>query len=650
MPKRWPLLPIMLAGLLVAPIAPIAPAATASTPAAAAACTPSAAVPKQQFRAMWIASVTNIDWPSRTGLSAAAQQAELRGWLDLAVARRLNAVVLQVRPAADAFWPSPYEPWSRYLTGVQGRSPGYDPLAFAVAEAHARDLELHAWFNPYRAAMTDDPADLAPNHPARVNPGWRFAYGGKLYYNPGVPAVRDFVQDAMMDAVTRYDVDGVHFDDYFYPYPVSGESIADSGTFAQYGGGFSNIHDWRRDNVDRLVQELSQRIHAAKPHVKFGISPFGIWRNAATDPAGSATSGFQSYDSIYADSRTWVQRGWIDYVNPQIYWHIGFPVADYAVLTDWWADLVAPTAVHLYVGQAAYRAGDPAQDPAWQDPAELSDHLFHNRGRPAVRGDVYFSAKSVRTDRIGSISRLAADHYTRPAVVPAHGPTAAPAAPAITGATRAAGGVSLTWTGGGTGFAVYRLTGAAGACSFADATHLVGTTRSRTYLDPTAVAGTAYTYYVSALNRYHRESPVSTGRLVPAGGGGAILVDGPTTASTDWGVSTWSAQRHGVDYRFAAPAAVSDVAWFRATVPTAGAYRVEVWFPADPGYSGAAPHLVAAVGGNRTVTVDQRTGGGSWRSLGSFDLAAGAYNVVGVSRWTSATGYVIADAVRLTRL
>jgi uncharacterized lipoprotein YddW (UPF0748 family) len=631
----------MLAGLLVA-----LPASNA-----AAACTPSAAQPKHQFRAMWIASVANIDWPSRTGLSAAAQQAELRSWLDLAVQRRLNAVVLQIRPTADAFWPSPHEPWSRYLTGTQGQSPGYDPLAFAVAEAHARNLELHAWFNPYRISNTDNPADLLPSHPARLNPGWRFAYGGRLYYNPGIPAVRDFVQDAMMDAVTRYDVDGVHFDDYFYPYPVSGQSLPDSATYAQYGGGFASIHDWRRHNVDLLVQEMSQRVHAAKPHVKFGVSPFGIWRNASTDPAGSATSGLQSYDAIYADTRRWVQRGWLDYVNPQIYWHIGFATADYAVLTDWWADLVAPTGVHLYIGQAAYRAGDPAQDPAWQDPAELSDHLFHNRGRTAVRGDVYFSANSVRADRIGSFSRVVADHYTRPAIVPPHGPTAAPAAPVVTAGTRVAGGVSLSWTGGGTEFAVYRLTGAVGACSFADAAHLVGTTRARSYLDTTASAGTTYTYYVSALNRYHRESAVSAGRTVPPGSTGPfqVVVDGPTTAAAAWGVSAYSPQRYGADYRFAEPAAVSDVAWFRAAIPAAGTYRVDVWYPANAGYNSAAPHLVAASGGNRTVTVDQRSGGGQWRSLGTFALPAGQRDVVGVSRWTSTTGYVIADAVRITR-
>ncbi|MGW4793468.1 glycoside hydrolase family 10 protein, partial [Nonomuraea sp. NPDC004297] len=426
-----------------------------SSPAAAAACTTDPATPKRQLRAMWISSVANIDWPSRTGLSVSAQQAEFRAWLDLAVAKRMNAVVVQVRPTADAFWPSTYEPWSQWLTGTQGGNPGYDPLAFMVNEAHARNLEFHAWFNPYRIANHDDPSKLVATHPARQHPGWRFAYGGKLYYNPGIPEVRDFIEDAIMDAVSRYDVDGVHLDDYFYPYPVSGQSIPDAATYAQYGGSFGNVADWRRNNVNLLVRELDQRIHAAKPHVSFGISPFGIWRNAGTDPLGSATSGLQSYDSIYADSRQWVKQGWVDYLAPQIYWHIGFATAPYEVLTAWWSDVVKGTGVQLVVGQAAYRAGASGQDAAWQDPAELSDHLQDNRKHPEVAGDIFFSAKDVKADRIGAFTRVVNAHYTKPALLPARGSAAAPAAPAITSATRGTNGVQLSWTGSAASYAVY---------------------------------------------------------------------------------------------------------------------------------------------------------------------------------------------------
>ncbi|MGP3912824.1 family 10 glycosylhydrolase [Nonomuraea sp. 10N515B] len=644
------LLRTVLAALTAALVSIVTPTASA----AAAACTIDPATPKRQLRAMWISSVANIDWPSRTGLSAAAQQAEFRAWLDLAVAKRMNAVVVQVRPTADAFWPSPYEPWSQWLTGTQGGNPGYDPLAFMVNEAHARNLEFHAWFNPYRIANHDDPTRLVSTHPARQNPSWRFAYGGKLYYNPGIPTVRDFIEDAIMDAVSRYDLDGVHLDDYFYPYPVSGQSIPDTATYQQYGGSFGNIADWRRNNVNLLVRELDQRIHAAKPHVSFGISPFGIWRNSGTDPLGSRTSGLQSYDSIYADSRQWVKQGWVDYIAPQIYWHIGFSTAAYEVLTAWWSDVVRDTGVQLVVGQAAYRAGASGQDAAWQDPAELSDHLTDNRKHPEVVGDVYFSAKDVKADRIGAITRLVNAHYTKPALHPARGSAAAPAAPVITSATQGTNGVQLTWSGSGTSYAVYRVAGspsAADPCFFADARNLITTTRKTTFTDPTA--GGTQTYYVTALNRTHQESAPSAGRVASGGSGYSVVIDNAGsgfTASANWGTSTYSTQAYGSDYRFADPVAASDPAWFQASIPSAGDYRVEVWHPANAGYNSATPHIVAASGGNQTVTVDQRSGGGAWRSIGTFSLNAGTYNVVGVSRWTSTTGYVIADAVRITKV
>ncbi|SEN59589.1 family 10 glycosylhydrolase [Nonomuraea pusilla] len=638
-----------LATLAVALVSIVAPAPSA----AALACATDPATPKRQLRAMWISTVANIDWPSRTGLSVSAQQSEFRAWLDLAVQKRMNAVVVQVRPTADAFWPSPYEPWSQWLTGTQGTNPGYDPLAFMVAEAHARNIEFHAWFNPYRIANHDDPTKLVSTHPARQHPDWRFAYGGKLYYNPGIPAVRTFIEDAVMDAVSRYDIDGVHLDDYFYPYPVSGETIPDSATYATYGGGFPSVADWRRDNVNRLVQELGQRVHAAKPHVAFGISPFGIWRNSSTDPLGSRTSGLQSYDAIYADSRLWVKQGWVDYLAPQIYWHIGYSAAAYEVLTAWWSDVVKGTSVQLVVGQAAYRAGASGQDAAWQDPSELSDHLTDNRRHPEIAGDVYFSAKDVKADRIGAITTLVNTHYTRPALLPARGAGAAPAAPVIGSAVRGSGGVQLSWTGSGAYYAVYRVDGTpptADPCFFADARNLLGTTRQTSFTD--AAAPASATYYVTALTRQHQESQPSAGRSAGSGTFSVVVdnADAGFTASSAWGTSSYSTQLHGTDYRFATPVAASDPAWFRAAIPSTGSYRVEVWYPSNSGYNSATPYVVAASGGNQTVTVDQRSGGGQWRVLGTYTLAAGTYNVVGVSRWTSATGYVIADAVRITQV
>lgn len=368
------------------------------------------------FRGMWLATVSNRDWPSRPGLPADAQRAELLARLDSAVERRLNAVIFQVRPTADALWPSPYEPWSQYLTGVQGRDPGWDPLGTAVEEAHRRGLELHAWFNPYRVANHTDPSRLAEGHPARVHPDWVLPYGGKLYYNPGLPQVRRFVQEAMLDAVRRYPVDAVHFDDYFYPYPVVGQTFPDDEAYEEYGAGFPDRAAWRRDNIDRLVREMADGIAETRKHTAFGISPFGVWRNATTDPLGSDTrAGVQTYDDLHADTRTWVKEGWIDYVVPQLYWHIGFAPADYATLVPWWDDVVRGTNVRLYVGEALYKAGDPAQPAAWQDPAELSRHLTFAEDHHRVRGHVFFSAKEVMTDRIGAMARVVADHYPRAA-------------------------------------------------------------------------------------------------------------------------------------------------------------------------------------------------------------------------------------------
>ncbi|MCT4356713.1 family 10 glycosylhydrolase [Streptomyces sp. Je 1-79] len=365
-----------------------------------------------EFRGVWLATIANVDWPSAPGLAAERQRAELLAHLDTAVERRLNTVMLQVRPSADALWPSPHEPWAECLTGVQGRDPGWDPLGTAVEEAHKRGLELHAWFNPYRVANHTDPTRLTPDHPARRNPRWVVAYGGKLYYNPGLPEVRRFVQDAMLDAVRRYGIDAVHWDDYFYPYPVAGQVFDDDDAYAQYGGNFPDRAAWRRNNIDLLVSETSARIKEIDPQQTFGISPFGIWRNADTDPAGSDTPmGLQTYDDLHADTRKWVKEGWIDYIVPQLYWHIGFESADYAKLVPWWEAAVRGTGVRLYIGEALYKCGDPAQPAAWQDPKELSRHLTLAGRYPGVGGHGFFSATQVAADRIGAMATVVADHY-----------------------------------------------------------------------------------------------------------------------------------------------------------------------------------------------------------------------------------------------
>jgi uncharacterized lipoprotein YddW (UPF0748 family) len=487
-------------------------------------CATSPDAPKRQLRADWIASVVNIDWPSRPGLTPDQQRAELTTLYDQAVARGLNAVVVQVRPTADTFWPSDLEPWSKYLTGAPGGDPGYDPLGFAVREAHTRNLELHAWFNPYRVSMDTDRGALAPDSPAARHPDWVKAYGGKLYYDPGLPQVRRLTEDVIAEAVRRYDVDGVHFDDYFYPYPVAGQTWDDDATFAAHGAGFPDTPDgradWRRHNTDLLVSELDERIHRMKPWVKFGVSPFAVWRNAGTDPEGSdTTAGAQTYDDLYADTRRWVREEWLDYIAPQVYWNIGFAPADYAVLVPWWSEQVRGTDVQLYVGQATYKVGTSTQDPAWADPAEMTRHIRFNRDHPEVDGDIYFSAKDVRANRLGHMDLVQGEHYRHPALrpvtrgVPGH----APAPVRRLTARRTADGVRLSWRGTGSSYAVYRVDGRhLRRCDTADATHLLGTVHGSSdavqrYVDGSAPSADA-TYVVTALDRAYRESP--TGRPV----------------------------------------------------------------------------------------------------------------------------------------
>jgi uncharacterized lipoprotein YddW (UPF0748 family) len=475
----------------------------------------------RELRGMWLTTVNNIDWPSRPGLPEATVRAEYRAWLDLAARLNHNAVFVHVRPSGDALWPSAYAPWSEWLTGRRdGRSPGWDPMEFMITEAHARNLEFHAWFNPYRASQPAPTGAgaridrLAPTHPLRVHPDWAVAYpsgrSGRLYYDPGLPAARRFVEDSILDAVTRYDVDGVHFDDFFYPYPQDGEDFGDDASFARHRGRFTDRADWRRDNVNTFVREMSERIKAAKPWVKFGISPFGIWRNRAGDRAGSATRGLQSYDDIYADTRLWVRRQWLDYVVPQLYWHIGFDKADYAALLPWWSSTVAGTRVQLYIGQADYRVGERG---AWRDPDELTRQLTLNRRYPAVAGSVHFSAKQLRADRLGAVSRYRAAHYAAPALVPrmTQLPAAPPAAPVPGPVRRSADGVSVTWTDGpgarATGYAVYRVDPAG-----REPAVLVGTPRragaaGQVWLDRTAAPGRRYAYCVTGLDRVGNEGP-----------------------------------------------------------------------------------------------------------------------------------------------
>lgn len=378
----------------------------------------SAMPPKFEFRGAWVATVNNIDWPSKPGLTVAQQKAEAIALLNLMEKNGMNAVIFQVRPASDAFYPSALEPWSRYLTGTPGQSPGYDPLQFWIEEAHKRLMEFHAWFNPYRVAQrASEP--LASTHVAFKHPEWIVTYGGKLYFNPALPETREYIARVVKDVVSRYDIDAVHFDDYFYPYPVAGEAFPDAAQFAANPGHFGpgQLADWRRHNVDLTIQLLSKTIKETKPWVKFGISPFGVWRNNDKDPRGSATrGGVSNYDDLYADILKWLQNGWIDYVTPQLYWQIGHPAADFATLCNWWAANAFNRDV--FIGHALYKIEANASVAEWKDPNQMPRQIELTRTVPGISGSALYSAVHLKRDLLGLQNRLQSDLYRTPALVP----------------------------------------------------------------------------------------------------------------------------------------------------------------------------------------------------------------------------------------
>ncbi len=473
--------------------------------------------PKREFRGIWIATVANIDWPSSPGLPVSKQQAELIKILDEHQRNGINAIMLQVRPASDAFYAKGQEPWSRFLNGRQGQSPSpfYDPLEFAINEAHKRGMELHAWFNPYRASTTLNPSDISNDHISRKHPEWFFNYAGKKLFNPGIPEVRNYIIDVVTNVVKNYDIDGVHFDDYFYPYPEKGQVIQDAQTFKIYGSGFATIGDWRRHNVDTLIQELSTQIHKIKRYVKFGISPFGIWRNKAQSPDGSETSGLDSYGEIYADSRKWIQESWVDYINPQIYFPFYYRAAAFEKLMDWWS--LNTYGRHLYIGQAAYRANE--RRPGWNNYSQIPDQIRYIRNNTRVQGSVFFSSKSVTGNFAGIQDSLRNDFYKFPALPPAmlwldHIP---PQSPLNLQATTRGNSVTLNWQQPlmardqetAYGYVIYRFPNNS-VIDIQDATKIIKISfENKTTFTDNNVAQGSYQYVVTAIDRAKNESAPS---------------------------------------------------------------------------------------------------------------------------------------------
>ncbi|UNK20375.1 family 10 glycosylhydrolase [Paenibacillus sp. N3/727] len=358
----------------------------------------------EKIRGVWISTVFNLDWPS-TKNNILKQQNEYTALLDTLQDTGINAVFVQVRPAGDALYPSEIVPWSKVLTGTQGVDPGYDPLAFMVEETHRRGMEFHAWFNPFRANSETSTAGLAPNHVALTHPEWMIKVNNQLMINPGIPEARQHIIDTIMEVVNGYEIDGIHLDDYFYP---SNATINDAATYKTYNdGSYTDIGDWRRGNINTFVQTLGDSINRVKPSVEFGISPFGVWRNKSADPTGSDTSaGVTAYDSMYADLRTWIRNGWIDYIAPQIYWSMNFTAADYDKLVDWWVNEVKGTDVDLLIGHAAYKVGDLKQEKSWHTASEIIAQLQYNEQFNEIDGSIFFRAKNLISNPLGLLDQL----------------------------------------------------------------------------------------------------------------------------------------------------------------------------------------------------------------------------------------------------
>ena len=467
------------------------------------------AYPKREFRAAWIQSVNG----QFRGMPTEKLKQNLIGQLNSLQKAGINAIIFQVRPEADALYASRLEPWSRFLTGVQGKAPEpyWDPMQFMIDECHKRGMEFHAWINPYRTKTTLK-SELAPNHVYNIHPEWFVTYGDQLYFDPALPESRRHICMVVSDIVSRYDVDAIHMDDYFYPYPIKGKDFPDDASFARFGGGFSNKGDWRRSNVNVLIKKLHETIREIKPWVKFGVSPFGIYRNESSDPLGSKTKGLQNYDDLYADVLLWAREGWIDYNIPQIYWHIGHPVADYETLVKWWARNTENRP--LFIGQSVMNTVQNA-DPKNPSINQLPRKMALQRAYQTIGGSCQWPASAVVENAGKYRDALIAEYHKYPALPPVFDfmDNEAPAKVRKMKPVWTEDGYILFWTAPkykeemnrAVQYVVYRLNDKE-KVNIDDPSHIVAITRDNFYKLPYEDGKTKYRYVVTALDRLHNES------------------------------------------------------------------------------------------------------------------------------------------------
>lgn len=505
---------------------------------------------KRQFRSAWVSTVTNIDFPSKPGLSQEEFKAEYEKVLENFQDLNLNAVTLQVRPKADAFYKSNINPWSEWLTGTQGKDPGWDPMQWMIDETHKRNMEFHAWFNPYRVTMGYEPnktieellGTLSENNWARKHPQYVLKFDGKLLLNPGEPEVQKYIKDSIMEVVENYDIDAVHFDDYFYPYKVTragvtyifGNANEDLAAFQKYGAGFSDIKAWRRNNIDSLIKQVSSAIKAKKPYVKFGISPFGIWGHAGNHPEGSIEgegshtpiSSSSSYDDIYADTRSWAKKGWIDYITPQIYWSFGQNAAPYGELADWWANVVKGTNCQLYIGHANYKhISNSSWETDWRNPQEIPNQLKFNSMYPDIKGSCFFSLRSLKENKFNETTIIKNEYFNYKSLVPTMPwlDNKAPEPIKINNVKDSENGITIKWHdkkhNDSTYYVIYRFDGDK-AGDIENPANILTMVRREPgqmlieFTDSSADTSKTYTYAVTAVDRLHNESSANSSTYI----------------------------------------------------------------------------------------------------------------------------------------
>lgn len=476
-------------------------------------CKAQSVLPKREFRAAWVATVGNIDWPSQKGLSSDVQKEEFIFLLDQMKRNGMNAVIVQIRPAADAFFESPYENWTRYLSGKQGvpPSPYYDPLNFMIEECHKRCMEFHAWFNPYRALVDATKNLHTAEHITYKHPEWFLKYGGKLYFDPGLPVVREYFTKVVLDVVKRYDIDAVHFDDYFYPYRIAGVEFPDFKSYTKYGQAIMAKDDWRRDNVNRLMESLSKKIKHEKPWVKFGISPFGVWRNYSKDPEGSMTNGGQTnYDDLYADVLLWLKKGWVDYMLPQLYWERGHRAADYITLINWWSKHAYGR--HMYIGHGLYQVG-VSNKACWRSFDEIQAQIDLVRSTTNIDGSAFYSANSFIKNKCNINHYMSKEAYPTLALLPRMPwiDSIAPSKPKLKISNATSQTRTLQWmidnpSNEPLQFAIYRFKPY--EAKIISPQHLIAIVRDNSY-QVTDFNTNGSVYIITALDRMHNESEPS---------------------------------------------------------------------------------------------------------------------------------------------